>query len=80
MANESGKSKVIKRSDNPDFFAQGGKTGMFGPQHAGPQKSGGSSQDKAGDGGKFAAGGSGKMFGKGSAKPALAGQSGKESQ
>lgn len=53
-------------------FAKGGKTKMFGKQHAGPQKSGMTSHATNGDGGKFHKGGKTKMFGKQSASPARA--------
>lgn len=70
-------AKVTKTSS--PAFAKGGKTKMFGKQHAGPQNSGITSHSTSGDGGKFAKGGSGKMFGKGSAKPSAAGHTGKPS-
>jgi hypothetical protein len=69
------KSKVI--SNKSPSFAKGGKTKMFGKQHAGPQKSGTSAHSTSGDGGKFAKGGKTHMFGKQSASPARAGMSGK---
>lgn len=69
------KSKVV--SSKSPSFAQGGKTHMFGKQHAGPQKSGTTSKSNSGKGGKFAKGGSGHMFGKQTAGPARAGQVGK---
>lgn len=72
--------KTIKSDANPGFFAQGGKTKMFGPQHAGPQNPDTSAHDTSGDGGKFAKGGTAKMFGKGHASPALSGVSAKNSQ
>ena len=72
--------KVIKKSDNPGFFAQGGKTKMFGERHAGPQTPGQSATMTTGDGGKFAVGGKTKMFGKGHANQAPSGVSIKSSQ
>jgi len=62
--------KVIKKDANPGFFAQGGKTKMFGHMTAGPQTPFVTAQVKAGDGGKWGKGGSTKMFGKGHANPA----------
>jgi hypothetical protein len=69
------KSKV--KSEKSGSFAKGGKTKMFGKQHAGPQKPGVSAKDPKGDGGKWAKGGSTHMFGRQSASPAKAGMSGK---
>lgn len=69
------KSKV-KSSKSPSW-ARGGKTKMFGKQHAGPQKPGCTSHDTSGDGGKFAKGGNGHMFGRQTASPARAGMTGK---
>ncbi len=67
-----------KSSSKPKFAQGGGKGGMFGKQHAGPQKSGVSGKDPAGSGGKFAkGGGKGGMFGKQSASPKAPGKSGK---
>lgn len=43
-------------------FAKGGNTAMFGQQHVGEQKPGGTATASGGDG-KFAVGGSNKMFG-----------------
>lgn len=43
-------------------FAKGGNTAMFGQQHVGEQKPGGTAHNVGGDG-KFAKGGSGKMHG-----------------
>lgn len=43
-------------------FAKGGDTAMFGQQHVGEQKPGGTAHNPGSDG-KFAAGGSNKMFG-----------------
>ena len=59
-------------SSSSKVFAKGGKTKMFGKQHAGPQKSGMTSHATNGDGGKFHKGGKTKMFGKQSASPARA--------
>ena len=74
-------AKVESSSARPEFFAQGGKTKMFGKQHAGPAKAGDSTNgDKSGDGGEWAAGGKTKMFGKGHASPAVAGHTAKASQ
>ena len=69
------KTKTI--STKSASFAKGGKTKMFGKQHAGPQKPGTSAHDTSGNGGKFARGGKTHMFGKQSASPAPAGRSGK---
>lgn len=72
------KSKLIK-SSTPGFL-KGGKTKMFGKQHAGPRKSlsqGGTAQVETGPGGKFAKGGSTHMFGKQSASPRRSGVTGK---
>jgi hypothetical protein len=74
-------AKVVKKSDDPGFFAHGGKTKMFGKGSAGPAKpdiSGKESNDLGG--GEWAKGGSTKMFGKGSAGFKVPGISGKESQ
>jgi len=65
--------KVIKKDANPGFFAQGGKTKMFGHMTACPQKPFQTAQEGgfAGDsGGKWGKGGTTKMFGKGHANPA----------
>jgi hypothetical protein len=75
--------KVESRSEKPDFFAQGGKTKMFGKGTAGRAAegvSGKESNSPAGGGDKFASGGSGKMFGKGHAGKKTPGVSGKETQ
>lgn len=69
------KSKVI--SSKSASFAKGGKTKMFGKQHAGPQKPGTTAHSTSGDGGKFAKGGRGHMFGKQSANPRRPGVTGK---
>ena len=72
--------KVIKSSDSPGFFAQGGKGKMFGKGGAGkvsPGQSGKESNAPPGSSAKFAEGGSGKMFGKQSANKMPSGQSGK---
>lgn len=53
-------------------FAQGGDTAMFGQQHVGEQKPGGTAHDVGGDG-KFAVGGSNKMFGFAGSESAQAG-------
>lgn len=50
-------------------FAEGGNTPMFGQQHVGEQKPGGTAHDVGSDG-KFAVGGSGKMFGFSGSMPA----------
>ena len=72
---------MAKVSKSPSVeFAKGGKTGMFGKQHAGPQNAGTTAHDTKGDGGKFAVGGKGKMFGKGSANTAETGVTAKKSQ
>lgn len=88
--------KVMKRSESPDFFAQGGKTKMFGKGHTGRAPAGvaGKQSQAGGDGegpdenmaegyGKgfeFAEGGSGGMFGKGHAGKKVPGISGKATQ
>lgn len=73
--------KVTKKSDNPGFFAQGGKGHMFGKGGAAEAPAGQSAQtNQPGVGGKFAVGGKGHMFGKGHAGPMPAGQSSKSSQ
>lgn len=71
------KTKTI--SSKTPSFAKGGKTKMFGKQHAGPQVPGMTSHSTKGDGGKFAKGGSTKMFGKGTAHPSVAGHTAKTS-
>jgi hypothetical protein len=74
-------AKGIKKSEDPGFFAHGGKTKMFGKGSAGPAKaaiSGKESNDLGG--GEWAKGGSQHMFGKGSAGQKTPGVSGKESQ
>jgi hypothetical protein len=88
--------KVEKCESRPDFYAQGGKTPMFGRGTAHPQASGvsgkesngGSSGQKAerkGEGAygkdvRYAEGGSGHMFGKGHAGKKTPFVSGKETQ
>jgi hypothetical protein len=73
--------KVLKKSANPGFFAQGGKTHMFGKGGADEAPSGQSAPtSKPGPGAKFAAGGKGHMFGKGHANEMTPGQSAKSSQ
>jgi hypothetical protein len=75
--------KVISSGDRPGFFAQGGKTKMFGKGTAGEAAegvSGKESNSPAGGGDKFAKGGSGHMFGKGSAGKKVPGISGKATQ
>jgi hypothetical protein len=62
----------VKSTKSPSF-AKGGKTKMFGKQHAGPQKPGTSAHSTSGSGGKFAKGGRTHMFGKQSASPARGG-------
>ena len=72
------KGKVVKSST--PAFAKGGSKGMFGKQHAGPQKSlndGSTGKRTSGSGGKWAKGGSGHMFGKQTAGPRRAGVTGK---
>ena len=82
-------AKVIKKGEDPGFFAKGGKTKMFGRGHASkrePDISGKSSQGSddgqsmGGEGIKAAKGGTGKMFGKGHAGHRVAGITGKASQ
>jgi hypothetical protein len=76
-------AKVVKKSDDPGFFAQGGKTKMFGKGtagHAEDSVSGKASNSPPGGSAKFASGGNNKMFGKGSAGHKTPGVSGKESQ
>jgi hypothetical protein len=68
-----GKSKEV--SEKNVQFAKGGKTHMFGQQHAGPQKPDVSGKSDKGDGGKFAKGGTTKMFGFRPSTPARGGQS-----
>lgn len=77
--------KTIKSDANPGFFAQGGKTKMFGRQFADPQTPGTSAQETDSSESskgqqKFAKGGTTKMMGKGHAAPALPGVSAKNSQ
>lgn len=70
MANKGG-TKVRSSSENAGGkFPQGGKTPMFGKQHADQQTAGETSGTKAKALGKFNAGGSGHMFPKGSARKA----------
>jgi hypothetical protein len=74
-------AKVVKKSDDPGFFSQGGKTHMFGKGHTGKVVAGQSGKDSQGsENGKWAEGGSTKMFGKGSAGHKTPEVSGKESQ
>jgi hypothetical protein len=89
-------SKIMKKSESPEFFAKGGTTKMFGKGHANkkvPGISGKASQgDNAGEkpeenmaegygsGFRFAEGGSGGMFGKGHAGKKIPGISGKATQ
>lgn len=75
--------KVEKRSEDPEFFAKGGKTKMFGKGTAGravPDQSGKESNSPAGGDAEFAEGGSTKMFGKGHAGKKIPGISGKATQ
>lgn len=58
-------------SHNVDF-AKGGDTAMFGQQHVGEQKPGGTATNPGGDP-KFASGGSNKMFGFAGSENAQAG-------
>lgn len=63
VADMSTTSSVSRNeSSHSADFAEGGDTAMFGQQHVGPQKPGGTAHDVGGDS-KFAAGGSNKMFG-----------------
>jgi hypothetical protein len=73
---------VTKRSDDPGFFAHGGKTKMFGKGHTGESEAGvsGKASNEAGGGEKYACGGSTKMFGKGHAGLRTPGISGKPDQ
>jgi hypothetical protein len=76
-------AKVVKKSDDPGFFAKGGKTKMFGKGEVGKITAGQTGKDSnapSGGGAKWAAGGSNHMFGKGSAGQKTPGVSGKESQ
>jgi hypothetical protein len=73
--------KVIKKSANPGFFAEGGSTKMFGKGGAAPAPAGQNAyESQPGVGAKFAEGGKGHMFGKGHANEMQAGQSAKSSQ
>lgn len=66
-------SSVTRNEKTHDVeFAKGGNTKMFGQQHVGEQKPGGTAHDVGSDG-KFASGGSGKMFGFSGSQPAQAG-------
>lgn len=66
------KSKEI--SSKKTTFVKGGKTKMFGQQHAGPDRAGETSGTKAGSGGKWAKGGpSGKVGNQRPSVPAKAG-------
>lgn len=59
----SGSDSVSRNETSHNVeFAKGGDTAMFGQQHVGEQKPGGTAHDPGADG-KFATGGSGKMFG-----------------
>jgi hypothetical protein len=76
-------AKIVKKSDDPGFFAQGGKTKMFGKGtagHAEDSVSGKASNSPSGGSDEWAKGGTTKMFGKGSAGHKTPGVSGKESQ
>lgn len=82
-------AKIVKRSEDPGFFPQGGRTKMFSKGHAsampdsvsGKQNQGSDDGQSAGEGVKVAkGGGSNRMFGKGHAGHKTAGVSGKESQ
>jgi hypothetical protein len=75
--------KVISSGDKPGFFAQGGKTKMFGKGTAGDAAegvSGKESNSPAGGSAKFASGGKTGMFGKGQAGKKVPGISGKATQ
>jgi hypothetical protein len=75
--------RVISSGDKPGFFAQGGKTKMFGKGTAGEATegvSGKESNSPSGGSDKWASGGKGKMFGKGSAGKKVPGISGKATQ
>ena len=66
------KSKEI--SSKPAVFAKGGKTKMFGQQHAGPDRPGETSGEKTGTGGRFAkGGGTGKV---GNQRPSVSAKAG----
>ena len=72
------KGKVVKSSSPP--FLQGGKTKMFGKQHAGNRASltnGSTGKRDTSSGGKWGKGGSTHMFGKQSAGPRRPGVTGK---
>lgn len=69
-------AKSKEMSSKSASFAKGGKTKMFGKQHAGTQTPG-QTATKSGAGGKWAKGGSGHMFGKQSAGPRRSGVTGK---
>lgn len=65
--------KVIKSGTMTPV--RGGSTKMFGKQHAGPQKPGGSAHNPKGTGGKYAKGGpSGKVGKQGTSRKAIPGQ------
>lgn len=67
-------AKTKEISSKSATFAKGGKTKMFGPQHAGPDRAGETSGTKASSGGKFAKGGpSGKV---GNQRPSISAKSG----
>jgi hypothetical protein len=75
--------KVESQSEKPEFFAQGGKTHMFGKGTAGEAaegQSGKESNSPPGGSDKFASGGKTHMFGKGSAGKKVPGISGKATQ
>lgn len=63
VADLSGSDSVSRNEKSHDVeFAKGGNDHMFGQQHVGEQKPGGTATDSGSDN-KFASGGSGKMFG-----------------
>jgi hypothetical protein len=79
-------AKFISRDNHQNkdagFFAQGGKTKMFGKGHTGKVESGQSGKSSQGsENGEFAkGGGSNEMFGKGHAGNKVPAVSGKQSQ
>lgn len=74
-------AKVLSKSEDAGFFAQGGKTKMFGKGTAHKAIAGQSDKDdNGGNGDKWACGGNTKMFGKGNAGHKVPGISGKADQ
>lgn len=76
MVAPSNKTMGKEKSSKSATFAVGGKTPMFGRQHADPAEPFVTGHCTAGSGGSFAKGGKGHMFGQQHAAPQAPGVSG----